>query len=265
MPTADAFVVAGAGRRQLRVEQVMGTVISIDVRRPFVEPDALERAFAYLRDIDARFSPYRPDSEVSRLARGEMELAATSLDLRQVLALCEQLRVTTGGHFDASAHRADGMLDPTGVVKGWAAEQAGWMLDADGARNFAISAGGDLFVRGRPDPESRWRIGIQHPRQRGKLAAVLELADGAVATSGTYERGSHIHQPLAGRSADSLLSLTVVGPSLTYADAYATAAFAMGPHDGPAWVAQQPGYGALAITLDDSVIWTPVAHDLRAA
>ena len=251
------------GARLIRVEQIMGTAISIDVRSPLVAPEAIDRVFAYLREVDARFSPFRHASEVNRLGRGEIALSSLSLDVRQVLALCEELRASTGGHFDARAHRGDGMLDPTGVVKGWAAEQASWMLDAEGARNYAINAGGDVVLRGRPERGRRWRVGIQHPRQPHKVAAVLEIQDGAAATSGTYERGSHIWQPSAGRPADEMLSLTVVGPSLTYADAYATAAFAMG-QEGPAWVARQPGYGAFAVTCGDMAVWTPVAWQLRA-
>jgi thiamine biosynthesis lipoprotein len=223
----------------------MGTAISIDVRSPLVAPEAIDRVFAYLRDVDARFSPFRHASEVNRLGRGEIALSSLSLDVRQVLALCEELRASTGGHFDARAHRGDGMLD------------------AEGARNYAINAGGDVVLRGRPERGRRWRVGIQHPRQPHKVAAVLEIQDGAAATSGTYQRGSHIWQPSTGRPADEMLSLTVVGPSLTYADAYATAAFAMG-QEGPAWVARQPGYGAFAVTCGDMAVWTPVAWQLRA-
>lgn len=261
---ADPTTTARQPFRLVRVERIMGTAISVDLRDSSIMMSGVEDAFAYLRGVDERFSPYRSDSEINRLGRGEMELAECSLDVRQVLALCERLRVTTGGYFDAGAYGSNGLLDPTGVVKGWAAEQAGWMLDAAGARNFVINAGGDVVVRGRPEAGRRWRVGIRHPRQRDKVATVLEIGDGAVATSGNYERGAHIHQPWTGRPAADLLSLTVTGPSLTYADAYATAAFAMGS-DGPAWVARQPGYGAFAVTLDHRAVWTPVAWDVRAA
>lgn len=241
----------------------MGTAISIDLRDSSVVPSALDDAFGYLRDIDQRFSPYGSESEIARLWRGELRLADASLDVRQVLALCEQLRGSTEGYFDARAHRSDGLIDPTGVVKGWAVEQAAWLLDAAGARNFAINAGGDIVTRGRPAPERRWRVGIRHPMQRDRIATVLEVGNGAVATSASYERGRHIVEPVAGSPAAGLLSMTVTGPSLTYADAYATAAFAMGA-DGAAWVARQPGYGAFAVTLDRQAVWTPAAWDLRA-
>ncbi len=90
---------------------------------------------------------------------------------------------------------------------------------------------------------------------------MLVVRDLAVATSGTYERGEHIRDPRTGRAPTGLLSVTVVGPSLTWADVYATTAFAMG-EAGPAWVATHPGYGALAITADRRLVWTPVVEPL---
>ena len=236
---------------RLRVEQVMGTAVGIDVRDDELAAAAVDRAFAYLRRADAQFSPYQADSEVSRLGRGELTLAACSLALRQVLALAEQLRADSHGAFDVRGHRADGRLDPSGVVKGWVVEEAGWILDAAGARNYAINAGGDILVRGAPEPGQPWRVGIRHPLDADAVAYVLELAGGAVATSGAYERGAHIANPVAASTARDWLSLTVVGPSLAYADAYATAGFAMG-HDGLAWVNRHAGYRAYGIIEDRS-------------
>lgn len=233
-----------------RVEQIMGTAISIDLRDAFVPAAAVEEAFAELRRADLRFSTYRPDSEVSRLARGELSIADCSLELRRVLALAEQLRVDSRGAFDVRADRAAGGLDPSGVVKGWAVEEAAWILDAAGARNFAINAGGDIVVRGEPEPGEPWRIGLRHPVQADAVARVLELRNGAVATSGTYERGDHIWGRSPGTTPGGWLSVSVVGPSLTYADAYSTAAFAMG-ETGLAWVATHPGYRAYGMTGDE--------------
>ena len=242
----------------------MGTAIGIDIRDPFIVGSAVDRVFAYLRGVDGRFSTYREDSEISRLARGEMQESDCSFDVRQVLALCDQLRVTTNGYFDARAHRPDGHLDPTGVVKGWAIDEAAWMLDSAGACNFAINAGGDIVARGRPEPGRAWRVGIRHPEQPDKVTVVLEVQDAAVATSATYERGSHIVDPHTSLPADGVLSVSVVGPTLTFADAYATAAFAMG-REGPAWVAGQRGYGAYAITPDHRAVWTPLVDRLIAS
>ncbi len=250
-----------ASRRDLHgVADIMGTVISVDIRDA-AQPTILEAVFGSLREVDRRFSPFRRDSEVSRLMRGELDDGAASPELRAVLELCETMRRSTHGYFDARRHRPDARLDPTGVVKGWSIERAARLLDADGARNYAINAGGDIVARGECEPGRGWRVGIQHPRVADQVAAVLVIRDGAVATSGAYERGAHIVDPHTGRPAEGLLSVTVYGPDLAIADAYATAAFAMGA-EGPAWVADQPGYGALAITTDDRVVWTPLIDPL---
>jgi thiamine biosynthesis lipoprotein len=130
------------------------------------------------------------------------------------------------------------------------------VLNAAGARNFSINAGGDIVLRGRPAPEEHWRIGIQHPLQPGKVAAVLAGEDLAIATSGEYERGAHVIDPHTGRPPAGLLSATIVGPDLATADAYATATFAMG-EQGPAWAAGLTDYETLCITTDHAVLTSP--------
>jgi thiamine biosynthesis lipoprotein len=241
----------------------MGTVVTIDVRDTAVDPAVLDVAVAYLHDVEARFSTFRADTEISRLGRGELREEQCSPDVRHVLALCEDLRRTSGGHFDVRRHRADGVLDPSGLVKGWSIEEASLLLEAGGARNYAINAGGDIIARGEPEPGRPWRVGIRHPRIADRLAATLQVRDLAVATSGAYERGEHIRTPHTGRAPRELLSLTVVGPSLTWADAYATAGFSMGVA-GLAWVAGHPGYGAYGITAEERVLWTPALDRLLA-
>ncbi len=231
----------------------MGTVISLDVRDDDLPEAALDAALAWFHEVDARFSTYRDDSEVSRLARGELRESECSRDLREVLGLCAEVERRSGGCFDI---RLGGRLDPSGLVKGWSVERAAEMLVGAGARNFLIGAGGDVVARGRPSPGQRWRVGIRHPQVADRMAAVLETGDLAVATSGTYERGEHIIDPRTGGPADAVLSMTVAGPSLTYADAFATAAFVLG-EEGLGWVAGIAGYAALVITRDRRVAWTP--------
>jgi FAD:protein FMN transferase len=241
-----------------RHEAVMGTVVSIDVRDPSMPPEAMEAAFAHLHDVDRRFSPFRTDSEVSRLGRGDLLPADASEDVSWVMGLCDELARLTDGYFDARRFRADGMPDPTGVVKGWAVEEAAFILLDAGATNFHVNGGGDIVARGSPVPGSGrpWRIGIRHPGQRDRVATVIEARDQAVATSGTYERGEHVVDPHTGQPATELVSLTVVGSSLTYADAFATAALAMGRR-GPAWIAGLDGYEAFAVTADGMTLSTP--------
>jgi thiamine biosynthesis lipoprotein len=233
------------------VRHIMGIPIGIDVR----DADGIdvEAAFDWLREVDAMFSTYRDDSDISRLDRGELTLADCRPEVDEVLSRCMGLNRSTGGYFSV---RPAGRLDPSGLVKGWAVGRAAERLAAAGAENFCINAGGDVVVRGRPEADRGWRVGIRHPEELEQLAAVLVLEDLAVATSGGYEQPGHILDPHTGRPPAGLLSVTVVGPDLGTADAYATAAFAMGA-DGPNWITTLRGYDALCITSDHRVLQTP--------
>ena len=239
----------------------MGTVVSFDIRAPFVAPAAIRAARGVLHDIDCRFSLYRADSELGRLAAGEIAERDLSDDVRWVLAACDELARTSAGAFDARRHRPDGVVDPSGFVKGWAVEEAVRHLEAAGAINYIVTAGGDILTRGQAAVGESWRVGIRHPEIVDRLAAVLAMGRGAVATSGLYERGEHVHDPRTGAAPGSLLSFTVVGPDLAWADAYATAGLVMGL-DGLGWVEDHPGYGAMAITAGREVVWTPTADAL---
>jgi thiamine biosynthesis lipoprotein len=243
--------------RRTHAEPVMGTVVSFDLRDP-APPDpaaAIAAAVAWLHEVDARFSPYRPDSEVSRIGDGRLAEADAHPDVRAVLAMADALARDSGGAFDARRWRTDGRVDPTGLVKGWSVQVAADRLAAAGAHAFAIDAGGDLVTRGGPGPAAAWRVGIRHPDRPDRVAGVLAVRDLAVATSAAYERGAHIRDPRSGRTPGGVRSLTVVGPSLTWADAYATAGYVMGL-DGLSWIAAHDGYDAFAISWDDTTSWT---------
>jgi thiamine biosynthesis lipoprotein len=233
-----------------RVEHVMGMPVRAVVRDAGSHHAAVDGVFAWLRWVDATFSTYDSSSEISRWGRGALPLRDTHPLVREVLGRCERLRIDTGGAFDIR-FRPGAPPDPSGLVKGWAIEQAAARLAAAGARDFCLDAGGDVLVRGGP-----WRIGIRHPRRRDRLAAVLALRDGAVATSGAYERGPHIRDPRTGRPPAGVVAVTVVGPDLGTADAYATSAFALGAA-GPAWTARLAGYDAMTIVPGDRVRSTP--------
>src|SRR4051794_35014339 len=235
----------------------MGMPVEIDVRDAGVD---VEPAFAWLREVDATFSTYREDSEIRRLDRGELTVADCRPEVDEVLRRCLALERATGGYFSV---RPAGRLDPSGLVKGWAVDGAAERLAAAGATDFCINAGGDVVARGRPEPDRAWRVGIRHPEAHDQLAAVLALEDLAVATSATYERGAHILDPHTGRPPTGLLSVTVVGADLGTADAYATAAFAMGL-EGPAWTAELRDYDALTILADGRVLSTPGMAAVRA-
>jgi FAD:protein FMN transferase len=236
-----------------RVEQIMGMPIVVDVRDDDFDGAALDHVFAWFRWVDATFSTYKEENEISRLARGELALADACGAVRWVLARCDELREETRGFFDA---RASGRLDPSGLVKGWSVDRAAELLRHAGARNFAVSAAGDMVLSGRAVPELTWSVGIQHPLERLKVAAVVEANELAIATSGAYARGDHVIDPFSGRAPKGVLSVTVVGPELATADAYATAAYAMGPDFGPPWTARLERYEAMTILANGTVLST---------
>lgn len=240
------------------VEPCMGTVFSFDLRPPYVSAAVVEDVVAWLHRMDATFSTYRHDSDISRLARGDVTVDECAPEVGEILGLCDRLREITGGCFSAYA---SGTLDPSGVVKGWAVERAADMLRRAGSRNHSVNGGGDVRLDGGPKPGRPWRIGIADPLRPGSVGAVVTGRDMAIATSGTAERGAHVIDPRTGRPAVALASVTVVGPDLTTADAYATAAFVMG---GTArdWIEALPRHEAYAVTAGGRT-WT--TSGLRAA
>jgi thiamine biosynthesis lipoprotein len=257
---AGPSVTASVTARVRHAEPVMGTVVSFDVPASARVDGSLERAVSWLHWVDRVFSPYRPDSDVSLLAAAEVTVDGCADEVAEVITACAALRAFTGGYFSAAP---SGRFDPTGYVKGWAVERCAEILRAAGAVSYLVNGGGDVQCGGgrpgsrpgldpgaRPGSAALWRVGIADPLRPGRLALVVETADGAIATSGTAERGAHIIDPVLGRPADGLASITVVGPSLALADAFATAAFAMGPDRARDWTESLDGYEAYAITAD---------------
>ena len=238
-----------------RLEHIMGMPIIVDVRDEAVSADDLEPVFAWFREVDRIFSTFKPDSEISRLNRDELSIHAACADVRDVLQRCESLRIETDGAFDVRTASSD--IDPSGYVKGWAVDRAGTLLRGLGASNFSINAGGDVLLAGGALPDRGWRVGVQHPLRRDRLAKVVEGSDLAVATSGTYERGDHILDVRTGAAPAGVLSVTVTGPELGTADAFATAAYARG-EDAARWTLTLPhrGYEALTILAGGEVLST---------
>lgn len=246
-------VLAGAGlgpafsARVRHAEDVMGTVVSFDVPLSARHDGSLGAAIAWLHWVDRVFSPYRPDSDVSLLADGAVTVDGCVPEMAEVIGACAFVRELSGGYFTDSPW---GRFDPSGYVKGWAVERAAAILSAAGSASHLVNGGGDVqCVGGRPGASpAPWRVGIADPLKRGGLALIVEATDCAIATSGTAERGAHIANPRTGQAASGLASLTMAGPSLTMADAYATAAFAMGPGLAREWAESLDGYEAYAIT-----------------
>ena len=228
----------------------MGTVVSLDVRH--AEPDAaaaaMDRAFAVLHAADERFSPFRPDSELSRLDRGELADDELSDDMREVLAIAERARIDSDGVFDVRT--PEGRLDTNGVVKGWAAQRAADGLVAAGVVDFLLNAGGDVVARGEAEPGQPWQVAVRHPDDPMAVLVTLEVRDGAVATSGTYERGAHVWDGRTGSRDVPFVAATVVAADLTVADVLATTVLAMG-EEGPAWAMAHGATAVLALPVGD--------------
>lgn len=226
----------------------MGMPISLDIPSRHAHDDSLtghaDAVFAWLRHVDEVFSTYKPDSEISRMRAGTVR--TPSAEVAGVLDQCADLWRESDGYFDVYA---TGALDPSGYVKGWAIQVASDRLVAAGVRDHLLNAGGDIRASGVSGTGLPWRVGILHPFEQDRVAWVLGVSDRAVATSGTYARGEHVIDPHTGRKATALVSTTVVGADLGTADAYATAALAMG-EAGVGWLARLEGYASAAITAD---------------
>jgi thiamine biosynthesis lipoprotein len=247
-----------------RAEPQWGTVISVDVREP-IAAEVVDDLFEWFRRVDDLFSTWQPETEISRVARGELDVCAAQPEVRAVLAACAELKCETNGAFDIEVARqldtlqpGQAAIDPSGFVKGWAVEEGARRLVEAGARNFSIGAGGDVVTRGGPDPadaESPWRVGIRHPWEPERVSMVLGLRDFACATSGRYERGDHVLDPRDGSAVTELMAATVTGPDLGLADAYATALMVLGT-EGLSWLVTKVGYDAVVITSDRRVVLT---------
>ena len=251
---------AAPTRNVLRIshaEEVMGTVVSFDLRvassvAPDGPADALAAACAELHRADETFSTWKPGSVMCRVRRGELAVTAAPPEVAEVLALCHVGKTLSRGWFDPWA--MPGGVDPTGLVKGWAAELALGRLRVDGVDAALVNAGGDLIAFGRPSPGETWRVGIRHPWRPDALAAVVDVR-AAVATSGVYERGEHLFDPKSGAPSARAASATVTGPSLAIADALATA-LAVGGDEVLDALEGLDGYDGYLVRKDGSERWT---------
>ena len=253
--SADGGVLVPVHRK---VEHVMGMPISLAMRGRHAADRygeaAWARALAVLHDADRVFSTYRHDSFVSRLGRGEVTVADCPSSVAEVLALGELARAESDGAFDVRRPGPDGhpVLDPSGVVKGWAVQRAVHEFDALADTDVCVSAGGDLVCRVADPSREAWRIGIEDPHDVGRIVAVVPVSDGAVATSALTRRGPHIVDARTGRVPAGVASVTVVADDLTWADIDATAAFARGD-DAVRWLRTRARRAAVVVWEDGSV------------
>lgn len=229
----------------------MGTTASLHVNDDISSHEFLDVAEVVeqeLQRLEAMFTVFRDTSEISRINAGTLHHLDASSEVIEVLDHCVRLEQLSDGAFSIRRSRTDSAINPSGFVKGWAGERVAVQLHERGIRHFYVGIGGDYACRGGLAAGTPWRIGITDPYDATQFAGTVEVIDGAVATSGTAERGHHIWDPRNGQPANTFASVTVVGPNLMWADAYATTVFVMGER-GLEWLQQFPGYSAMAVPI----------------
>jgi thiamine biosynthesis lipoprotein len=241
-------------RTQHEIE-VWGTVVFIDVTSSVDMEPAIAQVIQYVRQVDEIFSTYQENSIISRLRRGEVAIGNCPPEVIEVWNLCAFIKELTQGAFDPWAIK--GGFDPSGLVKGWAADNCAEILLEAGAEHVQVNAAGDLSLRGGFTPEQPWSIGVVNPDNRLEILQTFEITDGAIATSGTYERGAHISDPHTGMIAIGAKSATVIGPNGAIADALATALMVAG-RDGGIWFTtpELSSYSAWVIDRHENVAWS---------
>ncbi len=262
------MIASGVAQKQAEIE-VWGTVVFVDVNSQTASISDLEEALsevrAHVTHIDEVFSTYKPDSVVSKLRRQEISIEQCGAEVHDVWNRCAYARDLTDGAFDPWS--VAGGFDPSGLVKGWAADQCARIFISHGGENIQINAAGDLSLRGGYFDGSEvkpWAIGVVNPDNKEELVQVFNLREGAIATSGSYERGAHIHDPHTGLIAIGAKSATVIGPDGGLADALATALMVEG-RDGAGWFTRPElaAYSAWVIDRHESVAWSVGPESLK--
>jgi thiamine biosynthesis lipoprotein len=236
----------------------MGTVFSIHVLGADAESgqasQAARDAFEEVQRLEEIFSPFRPNSQVSQIRRGDLSLEQAHPLVREVEIRCRHWQRATDGRFSAWFA---GEFDPTGLVKGWAAERVFVrclepLLLESGYDAVGLGAGGDIRVATRPGADWCWDVGIADPGRQGAVLSTVQLRNGAVATSGTAERGAHVLNPSTGLPTTSTVSASVVARDLESADCWATAALVAGVDD-LGWIERAGTISGLVVGANGAV------------
>ncbi len=241
---------------------VWGTVLYIEASSTTVDRAAIDTAVEdvkkFVFEVDNAFSTYKEGSFISRLRRGEIEIGQCPRDVQDVWDACQNAKYLSDGAFDPWA--VSGGFDPSGYVKGWAADRVAQILVAAGCGHVQVNAAGDVTLRGGNLLETGevepWKIGVVNPGNKHEVPRVFEIWDGAIATSGTYERGAHITDPHTGLIAIGAKSATVVGPDGGLCDAMATALMVTGDEGAQFFgQAELAGYSAWCIDRHEGTAW----------
>ena len=230
----------------------MGMPITIEIVDASAKKSDIDMIFDYFRSIDQKFSVYKNDSEITKINKGQIKPKEYSQDMKTVFKLCQQTKKETNGYFDI---KHMGKIDPSGLVKGWAINNAALMLKKDFA-NFYIEAGGDIQSCGHNSQGKPWSVGIRNPFNIQQIVKIVTLSGNAIATSGTYFRGQHVYNPKKpDRPLTQVVSLSVIGPNIYEADRFATAAFAMGL-DGIKFIETLEGFEGYQIDNQGQALFT---------
>lgn len=229
----------------------MGMPVTINIIDNFATDEDINEVFSYLHHLDKKFSTYIKDSEISKINRKEIKSGNYSNEMKKILDLCEITKNQTNGYFDIEKN---GVLDPSGIVKGYAIYEAAKILKKK-YKNFYIEIAGDIQAFGKNEKKKEWKVGIKNPFNKNKIIKVVNLTNQAIATSGNYERGRHIYNPKTKKNVDEIASITVVAANIFDADRFATAAFAMG-EKGIKFIASLKGIEGYMIKNDRSAIFT---------
>ncbi len=267
---------AAEPRLRSRTFTSMGTVVSLAIpaatrTAPQAAVEELEAATAVVEQLftglDRTFSLYRPDSEASAMARGELALRDASVDMRRLYVEAVHWRSLTEGAF--TAERPDGVVDLAGIVKGHAIREAGTSLLALGLKDWCLNAGGDVLVAGSPTPGTArpWLAGIIDPEDRTTLLTAFPLGSKgkhALATSGTSERGHHIWSAgLQSARDQGFRQVSVAAADIITADVLATAIMAGGAGT-LTLTASRWDVDVLAVKNDGGLLATPGFRKLAA-
>ena len=240
---------------------VWATIVDVDISSSLVSEEVLnqgmQQVIDFCKQADSDFSTYIDTSWVTRLRTNKVEITSCPPTVQEVWELCLKVKHLTDGAFDPWA--VAGGFDPSGLVKGWAADKCADMLVASGAQHVQVNAAGDLALRGGyfDGVVKPWRIGVVNPENKTEIVQTFEITDGAIATSGTYERGAHIKDPYTGMIAIGAASATVVGPKGWLCDGLATALVVAGA-DGAKFFAQPElvGYQLFVIDRHENSAWS---------
>ncbi len=232
-------------------EEVWSTVVNIESD---LKDFSYQSQITFLHQVDQIFSTFIPNSQVNKIRSGRMQISQAELLLQEVWEGCLLAKEITDGAFDPWS--VEGGFDPSGYVKGWAADQICNQLQAAGAKHIQVNAGGDIALRGGSSKNMSWQIGVAHPENTDLVSKIYQIKDGAIATSGTYERGNHIIDPQTKSIAVGARSATVVGENAGLVDALATALIVAG-RDGALWFAKPElaNYSCWVVDRHEDKLW----------